>query len=250
MSDLCRRCEQHPCVCASLHRAAKHGRTRNPCRDAPWLRPVLPRLAQRLCAQLHDEDPAPLPEAYRGLELPIAVEDWHAVMTRVCAGAHPKVALRQVGVRESVFRALLRHEPRLTAWFARAKTVSKRRHQPSMIDMDAVLRELIRNPDVSARTACQRHGVRYTGFLARTRTPEWEQRYIRAKDLQRDQAFAAMDAEVTALGAGVTRATRQGVAQRIHALRRLEPRRFWPRKPLNTAAATLRDARRRVKELR
>jgi hypothetical protein len=223
------------CVCRSLRRAQRLGRM-TPHKDSPWRRELLPLLAQRLCAQLHGEDAPPCE-----VEL-ISVDAWHRAMRLICGGARPRVALRQASINEGVLRAYSRYEPRLAAWLARAKQVSKRRGWPSMLDMGSVLGELVRNPGLSARSACRQHDVSYTGFLARTQTPDFEPRYLRAKSLQRDRSFGAMSAELEALGDGVTRATRRSMAQRVHELKRLEPRRGWSPRQLNPVE----EARQRV----
>lgn len=204
--------------------------------DSPWLKGLLPRLAQRLCARLHGEE-APACD----VEL-IPVIAWHNICASICQGLRPRAALRQVGISEHVFRAYLRYEPRLAAWYARAKQASKRRHQPSMLDMEMVLKDLLHGPGLSARTACRQHGVDYRGFVLRSQTPEWEPRFLRVKALQRDRSFGTMSAELDALGDGITRAVRSDMARRVHELRKLEPRRLWPRRQLSPVE----EARKRV----
>jgi hypothetical protein len=119
-----------------------------------------------------------------------------------------------------------------------------------VLDMDAVLRELLHNPGTSARTACLRHGVDYAGFIARSKTPELADRYLRVKGVQIDRSFEGMRTVVASLGDGLTRAARSDMARQAHALKRLVPRRLQPRKPLDAATAALRDARRRAKRRR
>jgi hypothetical protein len=224
--------------CRSLRRAQRLGRTQIPHADAPWLRDALPDSAAWLCAQLHGE-PAP------GCDVAlIAPEAWNQAMRLICEGTSPEAALHQAGIGEAVFRAHLRYEPRLATWYSKAKQASKRRHQPSVLEMDTVLRELIHNPGLSARSACRQHGVSYAGFILRTQTPEFEARYLRTKSVQTDRSFESMRTEMSA--DGLTRAARSDMARQAHALKRLEPRREWPRKPLSPAAAALKEARKRV----
>ena len=217
----------------------------HPHADSPWLRELLPLLSQRLCAHLHNEDAQPLPAAYRDMEL-ISVDAWNRTMLLICEGLRPRDALRQAGIGESVFAAHLRYEPRLAAWYARAKQASKRRHWPGLLEVEEVLRDILRNPRMSVRTACRQRGIDYRGFIQRTQTPEFESRFLRSKSLQRDRSFEAMVAELEALGDGVTRATHRSMAQRVHELQRLEPRREWPRKQLSP----IEEARQRAKKRR
>jgi hypothetical protein len=165
-------------------------------------------------------------------------------MRFVCQGMPPNVALRRVGIPRGLFGAHCRAEPRLAAWFARVKQESRRRRQPGLLAVDEVLRELIQSPGMSARTACRQHGVDYRGFIARTKTPEIEPRYLRIRALQKDRSLEAVGAEITALGDGITKAARSDMARKVHALKKLEPRRLQERKPLSEREQRLRDARR------
>jgi hypothetical protein len=236
-------------ACRSLRRAQKQGRIQNSHTDSIWLSELLPLLARRLCARLYDEDVPALPAAYQGAEL-ISPTAWHTVLRLLCQGVRLRSALRQAGASEGIFREYLRYEPRLKAWFDRTKQASKRRGWPSLLEVEEILRALIYSPGLSARGACRQHGVSYAKFLKASKLPEWEGRYLRVKALQRDRSFETMRTELMALGDGVTRTTRRNMAQRVHALKKLEPRRFWARKPPNAAAAVLRDARRRAKDAR
>jgi hypothetical protein len=208
------------CVCRSLRRAQRLGRTQTPRKNSPWLRELLPALARRLSALLHGEDAPPC-----RMEL-IPVNVWHRAMQLICEGTSPEGALRRAKIPRHLFDAHLRYEPRLAAWFARAKRASRHRRWPGVLEMDELLSELIRTPGMSARTACQHRGINYRGFILRSKTPEWEDRFLRIKALQRDRSFGALAAELEALGDGVTRATRRSMAQRVHELKRLEPRRY------------------------
>jgi hypothetical protein len=216
---------------------------------SPGMRELLPLSARRLCALLHGEGPPPLPAPYGEVEL-VPPGVWHRVMRLVCEGTSPEAALRRANIPRPVFDAHLRYEPRLAAWFARAKQVSKRRGWPALLDMDTILRTLIRSPGLSARTACREHGVDYRGFILRTQTPEYEARFLSIKSLQRDRSFGILAAELEAIGDGVTRATRRNMARRVLELKRLEPRRTWPRRqvsPVGEARQRVAMARRRAK---
>lgn len=234
-------------ACRSFKQAQRLGRVA-PSKNGSRLKEMLlPRLAARLRAYLHNESAPLLPAPYCDVEAVISPAAWHAVMRLVCQGMPPKVALRRVGIPRGIFDAHCQYEPRLAAWFARVKQASRRRHQPGLLAVDEVLRELIRSPGMSARTACRQHGVDYRGFIARTKTPEIEPRYLRIRALQRDRSFEGMRAELAGLGAGITRADRSDMASRAHALKRLEPRRLWTRRPLSELQQRLRDARRRAR---
>jgi hypothetical protein len=223
-------------ACRSFAKAKRLGRVQNPRTDASWLQALLPALAQRLCALLHGEG---APACDVELSSPTA---WHRIMSAVCQGHGRAAALRQAGISQGVFAAYLRYEPRLSAWYARAKQVSKRRGWPGPVEMESVLSALVRTPGLSARTACRQHDIDYRSFILRTQTPEFESRFLSVKSLQRDRSFGVMSAELYALGDGVSRATKRDLAQRVHALEKLEPRRGRPRKQLNP----IQEARRRA----
>jgi hypothetical protein len=113
--------------------------------------------------------------------------------------------------------------------------------------MMAVLREIVRTPGMSAREACKLHNVRYSNFLTATARPEWEPFYLRAKRLQRGQSFAALDEQILD-APKLTRVFKRGINQTVNRLRRLEPRRLWPKKQLTQQQQLLRDARRRARQ--
>lgn len=221
----------HETVCAacrSRRRADHRGTTQCPRKNALWRRALLPVLAARLCAAVHYEPAPPLPLAYRGVEL-LSPNAWQQAMLLICQGVSPETALRRVGIPRGIFNAHLRYEPRLAAWFARVKRASRRRRQPDVFAVDEVMSELF-TPGMSARAACAKHGVNYRGFIARTKDdPELESRYLRIREMQQHCTLDDLMSEVDQLAG--TRADRSYMARKMHALKKLEPRRLWRRKP-------------------
>ena len=231
---------EHSCKsCRSLARADHRGTTQRPRKNALWRRALLPVLAARLCAAVHGEAVPPLPPGCQDVEL-ISAAAWQQAVLLICQGVSPETALRRVGIPRDLLAACCRYEPRLKASFGRAKLAARRRNQPSVLAIDAVLSELLRNPTMSLRTACAKHGVDYRGCLARTKEPELEPRYLRIREMQQDLAFDDLISEVDQISN--TRAAGSHLARQINALKTLEPQRLRPRKP-KTARAYEDDAK-------
>jgi hypothetical protein len=233
-----RKPDGHETVCAacrSRRRADHRGTTQRPRKNALWRRALLPVLAARLCAQLHGEPVPPLPPGCQDVEL-ISAAAWQQAMLLIRQGVSPETALRRVGIRRDLLAACCRYEPRLKASFVSAKLAARRRNRPNVLAIDSVLYELLRNPTMSLRTACAKHGVDYRGCLASTKEPELEPRYLRVRDMQQHLALDDLISEVDQISN--TRAAGSYLARRINALKTLEPQRLRPRKP--TAAALVR----------
>jgi hypothetical protein len=157
-------------------------------------------------------------------------------------------ARKELQIAEWLVVCVLRREPRLAAWYHCAIRRGVRTpHRPSLIQMTTVLNALVRNPGMSARTACKLHNVSYINFLKLTRLPEWEALYLRAKRLQRGQSFATLDEKIVE-APKLTRFFKREINQTVNRLRRLEPRRFWNRRELTPQQQLLRDARRRARQ--
>jgi hypothetical protein len=228
----------HETVCAacrSRRRADHRGTTQRPRKNALWRRALLPVLAARLCAAVHDEPAPPLPPGCQDVEL-ISAAAWQQAMLLICQDVSPETALRRVGIPRDLLAACCRYEPRLKASFVSAKLAARRRNQPNVLAIDAVFNELLCNPTMSLRAACAKHGVDYRGCIARTKEPELEPRYLRVRDMQQHLALGDLISEVDQIGN--TRAVRSEMARQVHALKKLEPQRLRPRKP--TAAEIVR----------
>jgi hypothetical protein len=223
-------------------------RTTPPKRDAAWAEKWLPLFAARLCAQLHGEPLPKAPDKYRvGPGRKLTPTIWHELLRRAQRTTVAN-ARRELKIPEWLVGRVLRREPRLAAWYRRAIPLGDRSpYRPSLIQMTAIFGTLVRTPGMSARTACKLHNVRYSNFLKATARPEWESTYLRAKALQRGQSFAALDEQIVE-APKLTRVFKRGINQTVNRLRRLEPRRLWPKRELTPQQQLLRDARRRARQ--
>jgi hypothetical protein len=249
-------------VCRGLQKSQRMGRVRTPGRLSAWLRAAMPTLAAILerrlfSAELTEELLADaVPEhmtreeaAPAELEL-ISAEAWQRAMRLICSGVTTSVALKQCGIRRFLFDAHLRHEPKLAKRYAAAKAAGKRKNWPEEL-IDKVLREI--SDGASAAQALRKHKPGLTdterkSFHALTqRDKALEQRYLFAAEWRRDRAFEDMRSELDEIGDGITRGTKREMNRRIHALRKLEPRRLRARKPVSERHQRLREARARAR---
>jgi hypothetical protein len=178
----------------------------------------------------------------------ITEEQWAQLLRLVGTGTKVEIAFKQVGRGRKVLRRYFRENPvRHEHWLHVVKEGIFRRRWPSVLEMDAILTTLIRNPGMSARTACAQHGftgkTAYDRFIKRTRAEPWQARYLRVKRLQRGRSFEALEERVDT-APKLTRPVRREINQTVNRLRHLEPRRLWPKKQLSAAEAALRPARR------
>jgi hypothetical protein len=221
-----------------------HYRTQPPERDAQWAQEWLPLFSARLCAALHGEELPAAPSGYRvGPGKKLTPEKWHELL-RLSQSVTVNEARRKLRVPQWLVSWVIRREPRLATWYRRAVPIGQRAPcRPSIIQMSAILATLVKNPGMSARTACKLHGVRsYYSFLDQTLRPEWESRYLRAKSLQRVRSFEGLGEQIDG-APKLTQRFRRGINQQVDRLTRLEPRRLWSKKP----RTELQEARRRAR---
>jgi len=187
-------------------------------------RELFPLMAQRLCAQLHNEPAQPLP--YDAVEL-ISVQSWNDLMRLICQGTIPLDALHQVGVPVGVFRSYMRTEPRLRSRWNIARGIARRRNWP----LDEILDD-IANSDLSLRGICACHGVSYQRFLRLSQDPYVFEQYLEAKQAQRLRLDDANESTVTAALDGGGAASRKTLRQTMRVFNQTATkiRGMWPRR--------------------
>jgi hypothetical protein len=184
---------------------------------------------------------------------PVTADEFRQMLRLIAEGRTVKSALRQLHRSNAgIFYACLRRRPERRDMWRKAIALSRRKKWPTLVQMESILRLLASNPRMSARTACALNGiegrVRYQGFLDTTELPEWRDRYLTVKRLQRGSSFDALREEIET-APNLRRAFRRGINQQVNRLTRLEPRRLWPKKQLTPYEQFRRRRARRAKEI-
>jgi hypothetical protein len=196
----------------------RYGRTRVHV-DSIWVRELLPLLAARLCADLHNEPLPPLPPGYPDDVELISEQAWENVMRLICQGIPPQDALHQVGIRKNILDAYCRYEPRLRSHFNIARGIARRLWCP----VEEILEDISNTSD-SVRHICARRGVGYKRFLYLSRDPYVQEQYLEAKEMQRLQLDDANDSSMTAALDGAGGASRKALRQTMRAFNRTATR--------------------------
>ena len=186
----------------------------------------------------------------RSRPCPLTDSEWAALLQAIAAGKPVRHALRELRRSDRVLYSYLNCNPERREQWRRALHLARAKRSPTLLQMNAILSTLVRNPGMSARSACALHGIRgrspYQLFLDATAGPEWSGRYLRAKRLQRSRAFDDLRESIES-APNLTRAFRKGLNQELCRLTRLEPRRSWPKKQRTPQEQLLRDIRRRAR---
>jgi hypothetical protein len=213
---------------ASLRRhQRRYGRTRVHA-DSAWVRELLPIMAQRLCAVLHNEPLPPVPPGYPDDVELISEQAWTTMMQLICSGISPQDALHQVGIPIGVLRSYLRAEPRLRQRFSIARTVARQRWCP----LEEIFDDII-STSASVRSICARRSVSYSRFLALSlRDLHVSEQYLAAKEIQRmcldDENESAVSAALDGAGGASRKALRQ--VMRTYNTNATRIRGLWPRR--------------------
>ena len=163
---------------------------------------------------------------------PMTEKEFQQLLQLVLTGALVERALRQIKRTWRTVALFLRGTPARQIQWDCAVTEGGRRRRgwPSESKMNKVLDTLVGNPGMSARTACAKQGLRgrsaYQSFIKMTQLPEWEDAYLRAKQVQRDRSLEELGANFEA--SEMTRDAIRTLNKTTHALKRLEPRRLYP----------------------
>lgn len=154
--------------------------------------------------------------------------EWRQLLHSVATGTPASRALRAARISARPFYRFVNANPARMEQWRRCVLESGRQSWPRPLEMQSILNCILHNPGMSARSVAAQHGfagpAAYRRFLARTRSPDYEHRYLSSKRLQHFQSLDAMTARIDA---APTRATRSSINRETNWLRKLEPRRLW-----------------------